>query len=252
MYGMILDATRRTARSIESFFWAEIVLQEGFTTPCIRHGIVAIAALARSFQLEALGSQQVQEQFALNQYGKTLQSTRDLIATTKCTVERSRTIFISSIILAHFDCFYGNRNLASSHMQCALSLLTKETLRLLDCRFVSVLMSLDSVNYSAMGFNSKSPYRQAIFGQEQIYIPDLFSSIEEQVKTRALLVSRANNLYIEIFKYRFTPRAEIPRSATKLRDCHVMQLRQWDTTFQRFMWMFDCETDTTGHIQCED
>ncbi|RAL65369.1 hypothetical protein DID88_000937 [Monilinia fructigena] len=51
-YGMILDATRRTARSIESFFWTEVVLRESFTTPCIRYGIIAISALVRSLQLD--------------------------------------------------------------------------------------------------------------------------------------------------------------------------------------------------------
>ncbi|KAF7858469.1 hypothetical protein EAF04_009069 [Stromatinia cepivora] len=167
-YGMIMDTARRTARSIESFFWTEAVLQESFATPCIRHGIVAIPALLRSFQLDTNNSQQAQdhEQFALKQYGKTLRSTRDFIETTKCTAEHSRTLFISSMILAHFDCFYGNRNLATSHMQCARSLLTKETSKLLDDRFVCVLMSLHSVNYSTMGFESEFSYRQAISGKE--------------------------------------------------------------------------------------
>lgn len=248
-YGMIVDTTRRTARSIESFFWTEVVLQESFSTPCIRHGIVAISALVRSFQMDTINPRQCQihEQFALKQYGKTLQSTRDFIAATKCTVERSRILFIASIILAHFDCFYGNRNLASSHMQCARSLLTKETSKILDYRFVSILMSLDSVNYSTMGFESEFSYRQAIFGKEQMYIPEIFSSIEEAVNTRAILVTRSNNLYIEMFKYRFTPRAKIPRSAIKLRDYYAGQLKQWDATFRRSTWLFDSNTELTGH-----
>ncbi|TGO38520.1 hypothetical protein BHYA_0073g00290 [Botrytis hyacinthi] len=248
-YGMIADTTRRTARSIESFFWTEVVLQESFFTPCISHGIVAISALVRSFQMDTTSSQKTQEheQFALKQYGKALQLTRDFIADTKSTPERSRTLFIAATILAHFDCFYGNRDLATSHMQCARSLLTKETSKILDFRFVSILMSLDSVNYSTMGFESEFSYRQAIFGKEQIYIPEFFSSIEEAVKTRSILVTRANNLYIEMFKYRFTPRRNIPRSAIKLRDYYVAQLRQWDTVFRRSTWMSDCKPNITGH-----
>ncbi|ESZ95765.1 hypothetical protein SBOR_3872 [Sclerotinia borealis F-4128] len=246
-YSMVLDSTRRTARSIESFFWSETVLQESFTTPCIRHGIVAISALVQSFQLDTINSQQAHEQFALKQYGKTLQLTRDFIATTKCTMERSRTLFICSLILAHFECFYGNRNLAISHMQCARSLLTKETSKFLDYRFVSILMNLDIVNYSTMGFKSIFSYRQTIFEEERIYIPELFSSIGEAVKTRAILVQRANNLYIEIFKYRFTPKAKIPRSAIKRRDHYVAQLRRWDATFRRFTWMSDYKTGIVGH-----
>ncbi|KAG4029272.1 hypothetical protein MFRU_016g00300 [Monilinia fructicola] len=246
-YGMILDPTRRTARSIESFFWTEVVLRESFTTPCIRYGIIAISALARSFQLDTIDSQYIHEQFALKQYSKTLQSTRDFIAATRCTTERSRLLFISSMVLAHFDCFYGNRNLATSHMQCARSLLTKETSKFLDCRFVNALMSLDSVNYSAMGFESEFSYRQAIFGKEQTYIPEFFSDIEEAVETRSILVTRANNLYIELFKYRFTPKSKIPRSAVKLRDYYVAQLRQWDATFRRSTWMSDCKPGITGH-----
>ncbi|KAM0131663.1 hypothetical protein ACHAO1_007156 [Botrytis cinerea] len=248
-YGMIADATRRAARSIESFFWAEVVLQESFSTPCIRHGIVAISALVRSFQMDSASSQQIQdhEHFALKQYGKALQSTRDFIADTESTAERSRTLFIASVILAHFDCFYGNRDLAISHMQCARSLLTKETSKLLDYRFVSILMSLDSVNYSTMGFESEFSYRQAIFGKEQIHIPEFFLSIEEAVETRSILVARANNLYIEMFKYRFTPRGKIPRSAIKLRDYYVAQLRQWDTVFRRSTWISDCKPAISGH-----
>ncbi|KAI9642864.1 hypothetical protein NHQ30_008598 [Ciborinia camelliae] len=247
-YGMILDTTRRTARSIESFFWAEVVLQESFTTPCISHGIIAISALVRSLQFdETIKSKQIHEQFALKQYGKTLQSTREFIASTKYTVEHARILFIASMILAHFDCFYGNRNLATSHMQYARSLLTKETSKLLDCRFVSVLMCLDSVNYSNMGFESEFSYRQAIFGREQVYIPEFFFSIEDAVETRAILITRANNLYIEIFKYRFTPKEKIPSSAIKLRDYYVAQLRRWDAAFCRSTCISDCTTSITGH-----
>ncbi|APA12257.1 hypothetical protein sscle_09g070270 [Sclerotinia sclerotiorum 1980 UF-70] len=248
-YGMIMNTARRTARSIESFFWTEAVLQESFTTPCIRHGIVAISALVRSFQSDTDNSQRAQdhEQFALKQYGKAVRSTREFIGISKLTAEHSRALFISSMILAHFDCFYGNRDLATSHMQFARSLLTKETSNLLDDRFVRVLMSLHSVNYSTMGFESEFSYRQAILGKEQIYIPESYSSVEEAVNTREVLVTRANNLYLEIFKYRFTPRAKIPRSAIRLRDCYVAQLRQWDAALRRSTWMYDSKTEIRGH-----
>ncbi|KAF7896390.1 hypothetical protein EAF00_006404 [Botryotinia globosa] len=239
-YGMIADTTRRTARLIESFFWTEVVLQKSFFTPCISHGIIAISALVRSFQMDTTSSQKAQdhEQFALEQYGKALQLTRDFIADTKSTPERSRTLFIAATVLAHFDCFYGNRDLATSHMQCARSLLAKETSKLLDYRFCQLL------HY---GLRIGLLYREAIFGKEQIYIPEFFSSIEEAVKTRSVLVTRANNLYIEMFKYRFTPRRNIPRSAIKLRDYYVAQLRQRDTVFRRSTWISDCKPNITGH-----
>ncbi|PQE17144.1 putative UPC2 Regulatory involved in control of sterol uptake protein [Rutstroemia sp. NJR-2017a WRK4] len=250
-YGMVLDDAYRKSMLIDSFFWNEAVLPESHTSPCIRHGIVAVSALVKSFRLDVPQSQPVHEQFALRQYGKAIRALRDFIAVSKGSKNANRTLFVSCLVLAYFDCFFGNRELATSHMQCARALLTNTpdspSEASLDSRYASVLMHLDNQNYSAMGFDSVFSYRRAIFDKEQMSVPECFSTQDEAIRSLSILVKRASNFYLEIFKFRFTPRGKIPRAALGLRRYFVDQLTKWDEAYCRYMANLPEKVDETRH-----
>ncbi|PQE26434.1 putative UPC2 Regulatory involved in control of sterol uptake protein [Rutstroemia sp. NJR-2017a BBW] len=250
-YGMVLDDAYRKSMLIDSFFWNEAVLPESHTSPCIRHGIVAVSALVKSFRLDVPHSQPVHEQFALRQYGKAIRALRDFIAVSKGSKNANRTLFVSCLVLAYFDCFFGNRELATSHMQCARALLTNTpdspSEASLDSRYASVLMHLDNQNYSAMGFDSVFSYRRAIFDKEQMSVPECFSTQDEAIRSLSILVKRASNFYLEIFKFRFTPREKIPRAALGLRRYFVDQLTKWDEAYCRYMANLPEKGDETRH-----
>ncbi|KAM3087415.1 hypothetical protein ACMFMG_001506 [Clarireedia jacksonii] len=224
-YGMIMNDAYRKAMLIDSFFWNEAVLPESHTSPCIRHGIVAVSALVKSFRHDTPCSQPFHEQFALRQYGKAIRALRDFIASSKGSKNVNRTLFVSCLVLAYFDCFFGNRELATSHMQCARALLT-------DTPDSPSEASLDS---------------RAIFDKEQMSVPESFSSYDEAIRTLSILVKRASNFYLEIFKYRFTPKDKIPRTALGLRGYFVDQLTKWDKAYCRYMEDLPQEGDETRH-----
>ena len=106
----------------DTFFWSGIVLQEGHSTSCTRHAIVAIGALVRSLHQHwqrGLGAPDLPDhhhEFALLQYHKALRNLRAAILRPG-EASDPRTALVACLVLAFFDMLYGHGTFAARHTE---------------------------------------------------------------------------------------------------------------------------------------
>ena len=148
-----IDSRRKSLSSsrkflvTDTFFWSGIVLQEGHSTPCTRHAIVAISALVRSLHhhwqehFDAPDTTDPHHEFALLQYQKALRNLRTAILIPD-DVNGPRVALVACLVLAFFDMLYGNGTFAARHMEYGRQILFSKSLFGLCCSILSRLSLL--------------------------------------------------------------------------------------------------------------
>lgn len=222
----------------DAFFWRGVALQESQTNYSVRHGIVAIGALAKSTERSLCGSHRMDtshgshREFALQQYEKAIQGLRETMGRMergKC----ARTSVISCLVLAFFDNFIGNGGFALQHIRHAreVMLATDVTVPAVvspkdqeQDQLASMFLRLDMQALCAMGIEENRTFTALEPHKPDFTLPAQFSNVEEARNTRNLVVWEGYNFFYRTARYEGFPPEQIPTSTIRLRDHLIEQL----------------------------
>ena len=136
-----IQASSRLSEGCDVALWDRIILQACHHEPSVRHTVIAIGALSKSFQISAPGIPvsaaepsfatsrlvaKLHRQFALSKYSKALEEIK-VIATSPAVDIRKA--LISSLLIFTFEGLLGNRHAAISTAHTGFELLRNWTIR---------------------------------------------------------------------------------------------------------------------------
>ncbi|KAH8687391.1 hypothetical protein BGZ60DRAFT_363786 [Tricladium varicosporioides] len=243
------------------FFWKEAAIQASHSTPCVRHALVAIGALAKSSQRSASGhyfmdaALGVHREFALQQYQKALGALREAISTQE-NGDASQSTLISCLVLAFFDNFIGNSGFAVQHIRYARKVLYNISDRLrippadpstdsVHQKITRLFLILDMQALCATGHDED---RTVVLAEPQIpniVIPAIFGSIEEAKRCRDLIMWESCT-----FKYRtsfsnFVTWQTIPQTDVDLRSYLINKIHFFHAALEPLL--ASQRLDISGH-----
>lgn len=237
--------------SHDSFFWKGAALQESHTTSTVKHAIVAIGALTKSTTKVLSGVHRMNtanchhREFALQQYQRAIQGLRHSISM-KYRADGVRASLISCLALAFFDNFIGNGGFAIQHVRYGREVLCKSTQALRTSlspqekdqehdRLASIFLRLDMESFCAMGAEPNRTYITLQPRDPTFKFPLHFSSIEEALEMRNLVVWEGYDLFYRIAQYQSTPKNQVPVEIVRERDRFIMYLRTLNNLIDFFV-----------------
>jgi len=249
------------------------MLQESHGNLCVRHVIVAIGALEKSFHTRSRwghlrnlsASQDTHHEFALFQYEKALRGLRTSID----DLERgagARQTLVSAIALSIFDFFCGNGGFATQHIHFGRKILaayrpqrTSSQLQLdapvtapsdgatIDDSLIRMFTQLDIQTVSFAGIDTPCAYTHVLPSPPlitSILVPMNFTNPDASRNSRTLLLSAGQDLILRSLTYHFVPPISIPSQIIQQREHMVQKLIQWLRAFDPLTRGF---VDTSVH-----
>lgn len=243
----------------DAFFWRGLALQESVETFSVRHGLVAIGALAKSTGKTVCGNYQLDttqgthREFALQQYQKAIRGLRESIP---CLEEEKgvRTTLVSCLVLAFFDNFIGNGGFALQHIRYAREVLLNSnmllpaTITLEDQekdKLVSMFLRLDMQALCAMGLDAHRTCIPLQPHSSTSTLPGRLSSLDEARNLRDHSVWEGYSFLYYTTKYQFLPHDQIPSAIIRLRDHLIQQLHDLNALLASLLT--DIEPDSICH-----
>ncbi|KAL2072939.1 hypothetical protein VTL71DRAFT_10263 [Oculimacula yallundae] len=243
----------------DTFFWRGVALQESHINYSVRHGIVAIGALAKSADRSLCGSYRMDtshsthREFALQQYEKAIQGLRqsmDVIPHGNCV----RASIISCLVLAFFDNFIGNGGFALQHIRHARDIMSTADVVVPavvtmknreEDHIASMFLRLDMQALCAMGIEETRTYITLETRAPEFTLPNRLNSVEDARHTRNVVVREGYNFLYQAAKYEYSAPEQIPVYILRTRDYLIEQIHYLHTLMDALM--LDVEPDLICH-----
>ncbi|KAH8588506.1 hypothetical protein B0O99DRAFT_600739 [Bisporella sp. PMI_857] len=200
------ETSRACAGGWEHPLWEDIILRACHEEPCILQCAVAIAALDKSCKTKDVSSNyeaaEEHHRYALQQYGKALQGLQEVTMRGNST----RMALIASLLIYCFENFHGDAQLALTHIQSALALMSDwlaSTPRVtgatgfspapteIEDDLVATFTRLDITVSTFMGGNSPTgSLIQHVAATDSPLIPPIFTDIYEAEKRWQHILNR--------------------------------------------------------------
>lgn len=238
----------------------QTLLQESHGNPCVRHVIVAIGALEKSFHTKSRwghlrnlsASQDTHHEFALFQYEKALRGLRTSINDLE-RGEGARQTLVSAIALSLFDFFCGNGGFATQHIQFGRKILaayrpprTTSQLQLnapvpesssaaIDENLIRIFAQLDIQIVFSAGIDTPCTYTQALPSTPLVTSSSLqmnFTTPDASRSSRTFLLAAGHDLIMRSLTYHFVPQSSIPPQFIQQRESLLHRLHQWLRAFE--------------------
>ncbi|KAG9246461.1 hypothetical protein BJ878DRAFT_496918 [Calycina marina] len=230
----------------------EIMLQESHGNSCVRHAIVAIGALEKSFHtkfrwgyLRHLSSSQgANHEFALSQYGKALQGLPTSIDELERRMDARQTL-VSAIALSIFDFFCGNTGFANQNIHLGRKILAayrpprsvsshgyspSPQGGTIEQSLIRTFANLDIQTLFATGLDSPCNYTSLFSPStsiQSILIPLSFTCPEASRNTRTVLLSVGQDLILQSLSYHFVSPSVIPSHYFQQRQALIEKIHTW-------------------------
>lgn len=236
----------------------QTMLQESHGNPCVRHVIVAIGALEKSFHTKSrwghlrnlTAAQDTHHEFALFQYEKALRGLRNSIDELEKGAGARETL-VSAIALSMFDFFCGNGGFATQHIHFGRKILaayrpppTSSQLNaplsttsstIIDDNLIRIFTQLDMQTVFSAGIDAPCAYVSVLPPTPPIAsipVPFNFTNLDASRSSRALLLSAGQDLILRSLTYHFVPQSSIPSQYIQQREIILQKLHQWLQAFE--------------------
>ncbi|CZT10035.1 uncharacterized protein RCO7_03172 [Rhynchosporium graminicola] len=243
----------------DTFFWRGVALQESHTNFSVRHGLVAIGALARSTDKSLCGSYRMDtshgthREFALRQYEKAIQGLRqsmDISRHGKCV----RATVISCLVLAFFDNFIGNDGFALQHIRHARDIMSTANIVVPaiittnnreEDHITAMFLRLDVQALCVTGIEDNRTYIALEPCSPNFPLPTRFTSVEEARHTRDAVVEAGYNFFYHCTQYSSTSPSQIPPYILRTRDYLIQKIHHLHNLMDALM--LEMEPDLICH-----
>jgi hypothetical protein len=116
------ETSLQLSGGFDTSFWSRLILQASHDEPCIKHAVIATAALSVVMKVQAYDERLIvsHRHFAFQQYGKALSGLRSILSRGENQI---RIALISSLLIFTFETFYGDHKSARANVEAGIHMM---------------------------------------------------------------------------------------------------------------------------------